>query len=105
MRKQDEATAHPCGGKAWGNWIRSVGSGLKWEMIQLRWLVHRNLVKSTRAFWPGTVLDVLLLQGAAFIVGSIQVGRGVAERGTGAKGARGAGGELCEASETQASRM
>ena len=33
-----------------------------WEFVQLRWLVHRNLVKSTRAFWPGTVVDVLLLQ-------------------------------------------
>ncbi|PNH10130.1 ABC transporter G family member 24 [Tetrabaena socialis] len=41
--------------------------------MELRWLIHRNLVKSTRAFWPGTVLDVLLLQGAAFIVGVVQL--------------------------------
>ncbi|KAG2488394.1 hypothetical protein HYH03_013080 [Edaphochlamys debaryana] len=55
---------------------REVWSSIKhhviWEYVQLRWLVHRNLVKSVRAFWPGTVVDVILLLGAAFIVGAIQ---------------------------------
>ncbi|KAG2425449.1 hypothetical protein HXX76_013659 [Chlamydomonas incerta] len=53
-------------------WFKGWGEGFVWEMVQLKWLIHRNLVKSTRAFWPGTVVDVLLLQGAAFIVGVIQ---------------------------------
>ncbi|KAG2440684.1 hypothetical protein HYH02_010263 [Chlamydomonas schloesseri] len=53
-------------------WFKGWKEGFIWEMVQLKWLIHRNLVKSTRAFWPGTVVDVLLLQGAAFIVGVIQ---------------------------------
>ncbi len=37
-------------------------------------LFNRNVIKSTRAFWPGTVMDVCLLCAAAFIVGAVQVG-------------------------------
>ncbi|GFR51610.1 hypothetical protein Agub_g14036, partial [Astrephomene gubernaculifera] len=49
-----------------------VRDTIREELWQLFWLIQRNLQKSIRAFWPGTVLDVLLLLGAAFIVGAVQ---------------------------------
>eukprot|EP00198_Chlamydomonas_reinhardtii_P003048 XP_001692384.1 predicted protein [Chlamydomonas reinhardtii] len=40
--------------------------------VQLYWLLWRAGLKASRAFVPPTVLDMLVLQGAAFIVGAIQ---------------------------------
>ncbi|KXZ43081.1 hypothetical protein GPECTOR_104g87 [Gonium pectorale] len=48
-----------------------IGSALKWRFSQWCWMLIRNLHTSTRQFWV-TVLDVLLLMSAAFIVGTVQ---------------------------------
>lgn len=55
----------------------TVRARLPHRDVQLYWLLWRAGLKASRAFVPPTVLDMLVLQGAAFIVGAIQVGAGV----------------------------